>query len=49
MSNNIFNPKGRIDRSTFIINYVVLATLYLFLASDYSQLQVTILNLYHYQ
>lgn len=31
MSNNIFNPKGRIDRSTFIINYVVLATLYLIL------------------
>ena len=29
MSNNIFNPKGRIDRSTFIINYIILTTLYI--------------------
>lgn len=29
MSNNIFSPKGRIDRSTFIINYVILATVYI--------------------
>lgn len=29
MSNNIFSPKGRIDRYTFIINYVILATLYI--------------------
>lgn len=31
MSNNIFNPKGRVDRSTFIINYVVLIVLYILL------------------
>lgn len=31
MSNNIFNPKGRVDRSTFIINYVVLIALYILL------------------
>ncbi len=29
MSNNIFSPKGRIDRSTFIINYVILVTIYI--------------------
>lgn len=31
MSNNIFSPKGRVDRSTFIINYVVLIVLYILL------------------
>ena len=31
MSNNIFNPKGRIDQSTFVINYIILVSLYIIL------------------
>lgn len=31
MSNNIFSPKGRIDQSTFVINYIILVSLYIIL------------------
>ena len=31
MSNNIFNTKGRIDQSTFVINYIILVSLYIIL------------------
>ncbi|MBD5402421.1 hypothetical protein HDR58_06430 [bacterium] len=28
MSNNILNPKGKIDSSTFVLNYIILTILY---------------------
>ena len=29
--NNLFNPKGKVDRSNFVINYLILLTVYIVL------------------